>query len=263
MATDPKWRTISRKSGQSIGNVIAVYIHMMTCASNATERGRTQGWDSEDVANALDIELDQVDAILIAMEGRVIENGILTGWEKRQPIREDSSASRAKAWREVQKEREQTQPNATERKKTLDTEEIRIDKEENKEKSKADATATRLPTDWIPTISDSQFCSSERPDLMMDSVASQFRDYWIAQGGAKGRKLDWSATWRNWVRNQRTPIKPSQFSAKPEKFDPVAYVNRNRGIPDAKPTERDITGEIFEMVRNSPGIEDVADGPPV
>ncbi|MGR9087307.1 MAG: hypothetical protein ACU841_09570 [Gammaproteobacteria bacterium] len=33
-------------------------------------------------------------------------------------------------------------------------------------------------------------------------VFARFRDYWIAQPGAKGRKLDWQATWRNWVRSE-------------------------------------------------------------
>ena len=28
----------------------------------------------------------------------------------------------------------------------------------------------------------------------------RFRDYWAAQPGAKGRKTDWAATWRNWAR---------------------------------------------------------------
>lgn len=28
----------------------------------------------------------------------------------------------------------------------------------------------------------------------------RFRDYWTAQAGAKGRKADWAATWRNWAR---------------------------------------------------------------
>jgi len=36
-------------------------------------------------------------------------------------------------------------------------------------------------------------------------VADQFKDYWIAQPGQKGVKLDWEATWRNWVRNTNAP----------------------------------------------------------
>lgn len=128
MPTDPKWRTISRASGQRIGDVIAVFVHVLVDASNATERGRTQSFVCEDVANALDIECEQVEAILSAMQGRVLDGDKLRGWEKRQPAREDGAAERAKAWREAQKEAKRAHPNASERtpnaperKRTLDT----------------------------------------------------------------------------------------------------------------------------------------------
>lgn len=66
-------------------------------------------------------------------------------------------------------------------------------------------TGTRLPDNWTPTPEDVEFCRTQRPDLSPQIVADRFRDYWAAQPGAKGRKLDWSATWRNWVRNERAP----------------------------------------------------------
>jgi hypothetical protein len=33
-------------------------------------------------------------------------------------------------------------------------------------------------------------------------VAEKFKDHWSAQPGRAGSKLDWQATWRNWVRNE-------------------------------------------------------------
>jgi hypothetical protein len=127
LPNDPKWRSIAKVSKQPIATVIAVYIHMMVCASNATERGRTQGWCDEDVANALDIQTEEVAAIRAAMQGRVLEGEELTGWKKRQPAREDGGAERAKQWRDKKKqddERNRTQPNAGERPDTEeDTEE--------------------------------------------------------------------------------------------------------------------------------------------
>jgi uncharacterized protein YdaU (DUF1376 family) len=65
------------------------------------------------------------------------------------------------------------------------------------------APATRLPADWEPSPDDIAFCKATRPELNPSHVADEFRDYWIAAPGAKGRKVDWPATWRNWVRNQR------------------------------------------------------------
>lgn len=152
MPTDPKWRTISRLSKQSIGNVMAVYLHLLVDASaNATERGRTQTIAAEHIASALDLEDAQVEAILTQMEDRVIKNGALTGWSKRNPKREDGSAERAKTWRNAQKEdknevkteiqndteHEQTQPNATEPKRPLDKD---TEKDKDIKKTKAKKT---------------------------------------------------------------------------------------------------------------------------
>ena len=33
-------------------------------------------------------------------------------------------------------------------------------------------------------------------------IADRFGDYWRGVSGAKGVKLDWLATWRNWVRKE-------------------------------------------------------------
>jgi uncharacterized protein YdaU (DUF1376 family) len=55
----------------------------------------------------------------------------------------------------------------------------------------------QLPKDW------EDFCKATRADLKPQEVFDQFKDYWVSVGGQKGTKLDWTATWRNWVRNQR------------------------------------------------------------
>lgn len=64
------------------------------------------------------------------------------------------------------------------------------------------ARGVRLPDDWRPSPEDVAFCKTERPDLRPSEVATNFYDYWIAIPGTKGRKADWSATWRNWVRKE-------------------------------------------------------------
>lgn len=112
MPTDPKWRTIARKSGQRVGDVIAIFNFLMVNAGeNTAERGALDGLDVEDVATALDLSEADVSAVLSAMEGKVIEANRLTGWDKRQPKREDGNAQERKAaWRE----RKRTQENAVE-----------------------------------------------------------------------------------------------------------------------------------------------------
>ena len=62
---------------------------------------------------------------------------------------------------------------------------------------------SRLAQDWVLTKSLGEWAQVERPDLDVRLVAEQFKDYWIAQPGQKGVKLDWPATWRNWVRNSK------------------------------------------------------------
>jgi hypothetical protein len=56
----------------------------------------------------------------------------------------------------------------------------------------------QIPPEW------SQFCRQERPDLDPARTFERFADYWRAKPGADGRKLDWLATWRNWVRDEKS-----------------------------------------------------------
>jgi uncharacterized protein YdaU (DUF1376 family) len=66
-----------------------------------------------------------------------------------------------------------------------------------------------VPDDWI------DFCNQERPDLDPRKTFDAFRDYWIAQPGSKGVKADWTATWRNWIRNTR--VSPNSQPAKQDR----------------------------------------------
>lgn len=56
----------------------------------------------------------------------------------------------------------------------------------------------RLPPDFTPDLQ-AAVEMGLRPERAISEAAS-FKDYWIAQPGSKGVKLDWPATWRNWVR---------------------------------------------------------------
>jgi uncharacterized protein YdaU (DUF1376 family) len=64
---------------------------------------------------------------------------------------------------------------------------------------------SRLATNWILPDDWEYWANKERPDLNAKQVAEQFRDFWCAKPGKDGVKLDWQATWRNWVRNQKSP----------------------------------------------------------
>ena len=60
--------------------------------------------------------------------------------------------------------------------------------------------ASRLPADWALPADWRDWAKRERPDLDPARVAERFRDFWVAKAGRDGSKLDWAATWRNWVR---------------------------------------------------------------
>ena len=88
------------------------------------------------------------------------------------------------------------------------TKPIRVDKRREEEKTEEAPSAkspagSALPKNWILPAQWAAWAQGERPDLDPNRVADEFRDYWIAKPGKEGRKADWEATWRNWVRNQR------------------------------------------------------------
>lgn len=106
MPNDPKWRTIARLSGESIALVMSTYVHLLVDASRNVTRGHVNV-TLEDIASALDVTEDKIDAILKAMEGRVLSEGAILGWEKRQPKREDSGSEITGAKSASQRKKEQ------------------------------------------------------------------------------------------------------------------------------------------------------------
>lgn len=64
--------------------------------------------------------------------------------------------------------------------------------------------ATRLDQNWELPDEWAIWAKQNRIDLDVNKTAEGFKDYWLAAPGAKGVKADWFATWRNWVRNQKS-----------------------------------------------------------
>ena len=72
--------------------------------------------------------------------------------------------------------------------------------------------ASRLPDDWQLPDPWREWAVNERPELDVQRTADSFADYWRGKAGKDGRKVDWLATWRNWVRNERTQAQRRQPS---------------------------------------------------
>ena len=71
--------------------------------------------------------------------------------------------------------------------------------EEKKPKKQTSKKGSRLtievlPDDWR------KYCEEHAPGLDPEKAFEDFHDYWVGVPGAKGVKLDWFATWRNFLR---------------------------------------------------------------
>lgn len=84
------------------------------------------------------------------------------------------------------------------------------------ELSDSTARGARLPDEWWPSSVDQDFAR----DLGLDptAIVDEFRDYWRAVPGARGRKLDWSATFRNRCRDVAARHRSQQPNQQPSKL---------------------------------------------
>jgi hypothetical protein len=103
-----------------------------------------------------------------------------------------------------------------------------------KSSSRADA-GTRLSKDWYLPMAWGQWALDRGVDHQtIRNEADQFRDHWISAPGSKGRKADWEATWRNWIRRNMKDakhVKQSSSSKSEDLFD--GLVNAAFDIMDA------------------------------
>lgn len=110
-------------------------------------------------------------------------------------IHTDSTAERRRAYdREryhIRRNSTEKPPKTTENPKTP----LTIDSiKENKKKGE------RIPPEWKPSEDDLSFATSKGMGaIRIDGEAEKFRNYWTAKTGNAATKLDWPATWRNWV----------------------------------------------------------------
>lgn len=87
-----------------------------------------------------------------------------------------------------------------------------------------DRRGARLARDWAPAPDAIAFAAAAGlAPAAIAAEAAKFRDYWIAIPGARGCKLDWPATWKNWIRRtaEQQPGRPP--GRRPETVrDPLA-----------------------------------------
>lgn len=67
---------------------------------------------------------------------------------------------------------------------------------------------TRLPDDFYPSPEMTAWFRKNCPHVDGKREHAQFCDYWRAKPGKDGRKVDWAATWRNWMRTAEARSQP-------------------------------------------------------
>ncbi len=202
--SDTKFLWVERKSGARFGDVMTVWLALLEEASQADDRGDVSGFDAESFDFRLGDEEGLTLRILRAMsaKGLITEDMRLAGWDRRQPVREDSGnpetgamsstersrlhRQRRKAQEEDDTQRDATQCNDTQRDATRAT--SRVDESRGEEISPSPPTAREgefpmdlswEPSDHFPTLAR----QAGAPAPTAEAVA-EFRSYWIGQGAA-------------------------------------------------------------------------------
>ena len=145
-------------------------------------------------------ELDETKGLFIS-KNFIDKHWNLINWDKRQFV-SDSSTMRVARHRKKKKQGSNTDETLQEHPSNVVDTEADTDTDKKKNKNKL---GSRLAQDWVLLKTWGDWAQKERPDIDVRKVAEQFKDHWIAQPGQRGVKLDWQATWRNWVRSTNAP----------------------------------------------------------
>lgn len=133
-------------------------------------------------------------------DGEISNGRVEIEIKKRSEKRASASQSAKARWEKTQEKQSPSDANAHHSQCERDANqkpEPDIGKEEPNGSSKR--RGTRLPDEWMP---DQAFARQEGlSGADCEREADKFRDHWRSQPGQRGVKLDWAATWRNWVRN--------------------------------------------------------------
>lgn len=96
----------------------------------------------------------------------------------------------------------------------------------------------RLPQDWQASEADRDFARQQGwTDTEIDQAEAEFRDYWHSVPGKQGTKLDWSATWRNRIR-QMGPRRTRTNGRDPPRNPWIAEAEKHHRNLEAKRHER-------------------------
>lgn len=97
----------------------------------------------------------------------------------------------------------------------------------NNDSGKSSKRGTRLPDDWKPSDKLMGWALGENIDsLTIERETAKFKDWWPAQPGQKGVKLDWDRTWKNWLRTAKERQQTNRPRSGGNGFAQLAMENR-------------------------------------
>lgn len=138
-------------------------------------------------------------------------------------------AERTRRWRHkasqsvTERHTPEASPNVTERHKASQCDVSTVSpidtsiKKVSRQNSDRASRGTRIDPDWRPSEADRLVAKQEGfSESEIDREALRFRDYWKGRAGSGGVKLDWAATWRNWVRTSAEKLGKTPKPSGPE-----------------------------------------------
>jgi uncharacterized Zn finger protein (UPF0148 family) len=158
---------------------------------------------------------------------RTHDGYLFCNWHEYQPSKQDVDAERAasrermrelRAKRKGKKPLEQaeegdafgrTDPNSSESVRNPDpTRPDPVPTQPNIEEADASSSprkrASRIREDFDVTPEMRLWASTKAPNTDLGLETEKFINFWVAKSGKDATKLDWVATWRNWILNART-----------------------------------------------------------
>lgn len=213
--TDAKLHEIALVVECSRSVVISVWACILESAASANDGGSFDTTPRR-VAAILVEPIATIERVFAEMEALgMLQGSSVTAWQRRQFV-SDSSTERSRKHRQQKRNSDATlqQQHAT----PPDTESEKEKEDANaSSKKKADKRGTRLSEDWCLPQPDYEWSVSQGfAEHVIGREIDKFLDYWRAQPGQRGVKLDWSATWRNWMRNvqQRAASPPPRSNTR-------------------------------------------------
>ncbi|MFD1945052.1 hypothetical protein [Paradevosia shaoguanensis] len=246
MMRDEKLVAVAIRAKQPVERVVWVWGAILESAAEIDDDGRFEV-DAAEVAYFLRTDEADICAVVSALAdaNRVASNRVVK-WGDRQ-YQSDSSKERQARYRERRRaeislggdHRKASDVTNASRDGEVTAQETDTETEKKEEHNgSSKKRGSRLPADWVPDVAFALSLGLSQADV--DLETQKFREWWPAQPGQKGVKLDWGLTWMTWCR--KALADRSRFA-------------RGSPPPQRAPSQADVFAFIARKSQDDPGQE--------